>query len=646
MLAGVLQAEDTRQFNPAVLNPAARHPEPAVRGATALAMGRIGDRAAVPILIELLQDPDTAVQSRAAFALGMIGDTSAIGRLRELVLTTPPDDQFGVHAEAITALAKIGGPAALAVFQEVLRPWAGRASSSAPPVSVTTAVVESWRFGPNAPVEELIEFTVSPLRRTKIGAVYSLARLRRPEASDALLAATDSREDDMRAYAVRALSAAYADSAHLDRAALAARVRRLVSDNHPQVRVNALRALATYRDSTLAPAALDRLSDSDLNVRVQAVSALADLGGADAIAALRGHLDKGTRAIRREALMGLARLEGIHALGVIGGWLGSTDWQYRSVGATALGYIAQDTVVPWLVHMTRDPDPRVAAAALSSLAAVAPDAATARARELMVHPDAVVRAVAADRLASVPDTADVARLVQAYRLALPDSTPVARIAVLGALGAIADAGSRGAALIETRFFPRFPTSDDYVVRRAAERRFPEAARRWGSVTSITTGRGYEDYREIARQFVAPGGDRDTLLVIETDRGRILLRMFVEDAPLTMNAFFQLADRRYFDGSMWHRVVPNFVIQAGDPRGDGWGGPGYALRDEINLQRYERGTVGMALSGPDTGGSQFFITHSPQPHLDGTYTVIGRVLEGMDVVDLVTQGDRIRRIRRP
>src|SRR5437870_3935427 len=93
-----------------------------------------------------------------------------------------------------------------------------------------------------------------------------------------------------------------------------------------------------------------------------------------------------------------------------------------------------------------------------------------------------------------------------------------------------------------------------------------------------------------------------------------------------------------------RVVPNFVIQAGDPRNDMEGGPGYAIRDEINLQKYTRGAVGMALSGPDTGGSQFFITHSPQPHLDGGYTIFGRVTDGMNaVVDQTERGDRVESI---
>jgi cyclophilin family peptidyl-prolyl cis-trans isomerase len=109
-------------------------------------------------------------------------------------------------------------------------------------------------------------------------------------------------------------------------------------------------------------------------------------------------------------------------------------------------------------------------------------------------------------------------------------------------------------------------------------------------------------------------------------------------------FAQLARKGFFDNTTFMRVVPNFVIQGGDPRNDMNGGPGYAIRDEINLQKYTRGAVGMALSGPDTGGSQFFITHSPQPHLDGGYTIFGRVYDGMSsVVDQTERGDRVRTI---
>ena len=137
----------------------------------------------------------------------------------------------------------------------------------------------------------------------------------------------------------------------------------------------------------------------------------------------------------------------------------------------------------------------------------------------------------------------------------------------------------------------------------------------------------------------------TQVYIDTDRGTIQIELAVLDAPLTVENFIALARKGFFNGLSVHRVVPDFVVQDGDPRGDGEGGPGYSIRDELNERPYLRGTVGMALDPwPDTGGSQYFITHSPQPHLDARYTVFGRVIAGMDVVDQIQQWDVIRRVR--
>jgi cyclophilin family peptidyl-prolyl cis-trans isomerase len=136
----------------------------------------------------------------------------------------------------------------------------------------------------------------------------------------------------------------------------------------------------------------------------------------------------------------------------------------------------------------------------------------------------------------------------------------------------------------------------------------------------------------------------TQAFIDTDRGTIQIVLAVLDAPLTVDNFVALARRGFFNGLTFHRVVPDFVVQGGDPRGDGEGGPGYTMRNEISEQPYLRGTVGIALDWADTGGSQFFITHSPQPHLDAKYTVFGRVIAGIDVVDKIQQGDVIRRVR--
>jgi cyclophilin family peptidyl-prolyl cis-trans isomerase len=132
-------------------------------------------------------------------------------------------------------------------------------------------------------------------------------------------------------------------------------------------------------------------------------------------------------------------------------------------------------------------------------------------------------------------------------------------------------------------------------------------------------------------------------VVSTDKGAFTIELLPDDAPLNVDNFVELARKNFFNGIVFHRVVPNFVIQGGDPRGDGNGGPGYQIRCEINEVPYDRGAVGMALSGKDTGGSQWFVTHSPQPHLDGGYTVFGRVTQGLEVVDLIARGDRIRSV---
>ena len=132
--------------------------------------------------------------------------------------------------------------------------------------------------------------------------------------------------------------------------------------------------------------------------------------------------------------------------------------------------------------------------------------------------------------------------------------------------------------------------------------------------------------------------------IETERGEIEVELFIADAPRTVWNFIRLAREGFYDGLEFHRVIPNFVLQAGDPRGDSSGGPGYTIRCEINERFYMRGSLGMALDGKDTGGSQFFITLLPQPHLNGRYTLFGQVREGFEVLDRIQARDGIRRVR--
>ena len=134
-------------------------------------------------------------------------------------------------------------------------------------------------------------------------------------------------------------------------------------------------------------------------------------------------------------------------------------------------------------------------------------------------------------------------------------------------------------------------------------------------------------------------------VIETSRGVIELELYPQHAPKTVNNFVFLAKEGFYDDVSFHRVIKNFMIQGGDPTGTGRGDPGYKFGDELkeNPLKHETGVISMANSGPNTNGSQFFITHSPQPHLNGRHTVFGKVVSGQDVVDAIQQGDKMLRI---
>jgi peptidyl-prolyl cis-trans isomerase B (cyclophilin B) len=135
------------------------------------------------------------------------------------------------------------------------------------------------------------------------------------------------------------------------------------------------------------------------------------------------------------------------------------------------------------------------------------------------------------------------------------------------------------------------------------------------------------------------------ITIETNKGNIELDLYAQYAPRTVNNFVFLAREQFYDGITFHRVISNFMVQGGDPTGTGRGGPGYRFEDEFagNPLKHETGSLSMANAGPDTNGSQFFITHSPQPHLNNRHTVFGRVTSGQDVVNAIRQGDKMIKV---
>lgn len=638
VLANVLAAADARRFDPAVLREALTHPDPAVRRQGALAAGRIGDAAALDLLIPALHDTVAAVQAAAAFALGLLKDARAIPALVETMRAVPSTEQGAPQLEAVTAVAKIGGDDG------------ARAISDAVGEGSRAALLEAWRLGSRAPVPQLVRFTDAGDAAIRARALYSLGRLRAKEGAAPLVRALNDPDPQVRTVATRGLNKALLDSATLDPRDAVNALRRLLTDADAHIRINALRALASFRDSGVAVSVVPLLSDRDMGVAVQAETTLGVLGGSRAVEALRARLTSSVFALKRQALIGLAQADNGTGLSAAAAapLAKDNDWRWRSVAAEAFGAArARDRLEAQLA----DSDGRVVAQALQMLQRIVPatdTTLTARARALLAHPDPAVRSLAADLLARQPTVDDIDRLVAAYARAAGDNFNDARLSAVSALGAIAATSSAGRLQVATKFVGMTRRPEDYLVRRLAWDTLPDTRDAWGPVLPVATGRSIGDYRDIARRWLVPAlSGTNPHVMLETDRGTIEIELLPAEAPLTVATFLDLVTRRYFDGLRWHRVVPNFVVQDGDPRGDGWGGPGFAIRDEVNPVRYDVGTVGMALSGPNTGGSQYFITHSAQPHLDGMYTIFGRVVgaTSTSVLNAIGMGDRIRSIHR-
>ena len=153
----------------------------------------------------------------------------------------------------------------------------------------------------------------------------------------------------------------------------------------------------------------------------------------------------------------------------------------------------------------------------------------------------------------------------------------------------------------------------------------------------------EDTGPPTEEEIAAAKEADEVAVLDTTQGKIVIELYPDSAPVTVANFRKLIKRKYYDGVIFHRYIEDFVIQGGDPGGDGTGGPGYSITDEFNERKHLTGAVAMAHAGPGTAGSQFYICLAPAPHLNGGYTVFGQVIQGMDNVFKLRQGDKMTKV---
>ena len=654
LYARLLAMTDTRQLDTALIATALSSKWPPLRAAATLAIGQVGvehGMPGAPRLRVLLTDPDATVGANAAYALGLLRDTASIADLGRALSAT-----HVVAGEAAWALGEIGAPARATITAGL------KNAKDHDTVIQLLLAAAKLRPLPFVDIEPLLHDAHPSV---VWAAAYAIARSRAPagvralidlEASPALSARpqnpdrsvdtappyVDAATGNQRARAeiARGLAkSAAGDSLGLRAFAV---LSRLVGDVDPHVRVNAVRSLGTY--GPIARASLIYATrDYDPNVRVAAAQSFGTVLTSDA-SELPALWAADTSLVYRSSLLTSAVRAGLRPP-QLAQWAASPDWRLRAAVASAGGdTLDRAFAVSRASPLTMDADPRVRESAYGALAPSPSLPLEDTVHALLIKglrdPDFYVRATAIGALADRPAAADLAAVIGSYNQAARDSANDARLAALQYIGALWKKDSTSLNATWLANLSQMPVPAD-PLERAAGTGIPVWAK-WNTIQP--TPRPIAWYEGIVKTVVIPVYAGKTVnATIATVRGPIRLELFGADAPITVWNFLSLARSGYFRNTRFHRVVPNFVAQDGDPRDDGNGGPGYAIRDEMNRRRYERGAVGMALSGPDTGGSQYFIAHSPQPHLDGHYTVFGRVVHGYDVLDKIVQGDLIMRV---
>ena len=618
----------------------AADPEARVRLRAALAIGRVGLKEGSPSLIKLLADPDPEVRQAAAFALGLIGDAASGPSLVPLL----SDPTSAVRGRAAEAIGLINAKDAAAAVGAMAADYA-----KTPSVTSMQADDEQWPAAAEAEAFKLALFALVRLRAYDALAAaildgsgrpvstwwpiaYALQRIEDPRAVPALRELVQVRGRYTPAFAIRGLAAAKDEKAGPLVLPLLDPVK-----TPREVLAAAIRACGALGVRTAAERLATMASDAKIesNLRLEAVNALGALKAVDQLPVIQDLMTDDWPPMRAAALRAAALVDPESFSLVVSGLDADRHWTVRAALADILATLPPQVSLERLRPMLQDQDKRVVPAVLRALVRHrVPDASEIVLSHLK-EADVVIRETAARLIGQLKPAAGLAALRDAYAASGADASYGARAAMLDAL---ANYGTPDA----TDAIRAGLKDKDWAVRVHAVELLAKIDPATDHRMDIRPAPGeppapYSDPQLAAREF-SPHA------FIETVRGTIEFELAVVDAPQTSRNFMSLARKGFFNGLQVHRVVPNFVVQDGDPRGDGEGSPGYTIRDELNDRPYLRGTVGMALSWRDTGGSQFFITHSPQPHLDARYTVFGHVVNGMDVVDRIQVGDTIERVR--
>ncbi len=623
-LAEIIHLEDQRQIT-AQLETYLQDDSTQVRARAALAVGRIGGPKSGALLINRIADPSIDVARTAAFAIGLTGLDQYARALAE---------NAGDFPAAVTARAvKSAGRLADTSMTDVTYMLADYLEHPAPEVRAA-ACMALFYAGADTVAESLVPFLETETDpQVRYAALFCLSRLGIDAGTSIYEASQADTDPEIRMLAVRGLSRSSSPQA----------VRQLaisLNDNDTRVAAQTIAGLQTLGDSAGAEYIARKLeTQTDEKLIIASMGALRALHNDLGEAAAERHLYAAfSDNIVIAALGYLAEIRGDRIVAVVDSLLADNPpANIRAACADAYGETHSASVVGRLAMLFKDEDPLVRGSAFGYLIALDSTQSDLYIRTALTDPDFMPVILALDQIGTrkltgyLPD-------IQTMMTNRDELDVDIRRSLIDVIEQFIDTVGTDSTMADLLIQGLF--DNEYVVRRQAAELYQEhfGRDRSGAVAPARTRVSERNLRSALTDYPV-----NPVAVIKTNRGDIEMELLFDIAPLTVLNFIDLADQGFYDGLGFHRVVPNFVVQGGCPRGDGWGGPADMIRCEYSDRPYERGTVGVATSGRDTGGSQFFFCHSPQPHLEARYTIFGQVNFGMDVVDQMVVGDLIEEI---
>ena len=583
------------------LYPFLNHEEARYRQEAVLAFGSLQEADNIDRLGKLLlMDPDDHVRRSAAFALGQIQHPSA----ERILLAALVKEKISVIvAEILNAYGKTTARWQLdpsSFIQDSVK------SSGLAWSLYRAALRDRTDTAAHGVAMRLLSPELS--LDTRLAAAHYFARPAKnfPTAEHALITATQDPSPDIRMACALALGKIKSDSA------LATLKRVIKSDNDTRVIVNCIRAMRNHPYERIKHYLYEALGHKDTHVGVAA----------------------------SEVLLETVTQENWIEVSSLTNQVSNPRIRANLYAAALKAGRNKDLATDLRSNYEEADDPYDRAAYLGAMAYV-PDLLSFVVQELREADTAVIRSTAAGVLAGMSredlSPSSLSGLASQFKELLQTENDAA---VLGTIAsALADS---------TREYRRLLGSPDFLHAAKKKLRLPEDNEALQAIeAAIAQFEGRRNPAPVQNEYNHPidwplvkSIPADQLATIKTARGNITMRLLVNEAPGSVGNFVALARANYFDNKLIHRVVPNFVIQDGCKRGDGWGGEDYSIRSEFSLRRYTEGSVGMASAGKDTEGTQWFITHSITPHLDGRYTIFAEVVEGQKVVNYLQVGDKI------